>query len=190
MSTFKIAFAGTHGTGKTTATYQLAAELQKGGVNTSIIYEIARRPEFVSRINTSSTPEDQRNIILTQMKMESVMQREKYDVLLCDRAILDNYAYYLAAVERSDKPDPYPWLAEAIKSESATYEMLIIVKPDQPITDDGVRSTDTNFQLQIHERVMDLVKGIKPRVLCVVDASELRRDAFIAELVKDIIKKI
>lgn len=158
-----VALIGTHGAGKTTAAYYLAAGLQSAGLSTNIVTEIARSPEF--KINKSSTPEDQRNILLTQLIQESKASKSA-QVVVCDRSIIDNYAYYQAAVEREIlkgeiEADPYPWLAKMVKQQARQYDLLLVTEPDNKLVADGVRAMDEEFRQNIHDRIQQLLISAK-----------------------------
>ncbi|MBP1644297.1 MAG: hypothetical protein H6Q03_2966, partial [Acidobacteria bacterium] len=95
----KIAFIGSHGVGKTTLCYGLAARLKRSDVALEIVHEVARRSPLP--INRETTVPAQRWILLTQIA-EELVASQRCPVVLCDRSVLDNYVYLLLAAG----PDP------------------------------------------------------------------------------------
>jgi nicotinamide riboside kinase len=148
MDGIKIAFTGTHGTGKTTLTYQVAAEFRKRGHNVEMLKEVAR--ESPLPINERTTPDAQRWILFRQMSLELELGARS-DVLVCDRSVLDNYAYLRRAFGAQETLERY--LAEWMR----TYDEVVHVPvTDARIAADGVRSTDREFQVEIDRIVRDL----------------------------------
>jgi len=86
----KVAFIGTHGVGKTTLCYDLAAGLKKRDLTVEIVREVAR--ECPLPINRETTLKAQAWILHTQIAWE-LQAEAKADVVFCDRAVLDNFCY-------------------------------------------------------------------------------------------------
>lgn len=140
----KIAFIGTHGVGKTTLCYGLAARLKRRDVALDIVNEVARRCPLP--INSETTAAAQRWILHTQIAEETVAMA-RYPVVLCDRSALDNYVYYLLAAG-SD-----PTLDRLVEDWLKSYELLVhvpLLKTPQP---DGVRAADPEFQRLVAARL-------------------------------------
>ncbi len=147
----KIAFIGTHGTRKTTYSHGLAYYLKTHGINADLLYEVARKSPLP--INEARTPSTQRWILHTQIAEELAFEKQELDALVCDRSVLDNYAYFVEKFGRDSALDA------VVKSHVKTYDLLIKV----PITtgeidDDGIRSTSKEFQTRIDEIVQNLLK--------------------------------
>ena len=142
--TAKIAFIGTHGVGKTTLCYGLAARLKRRDVALDIVHEVARRCPLP--INSATTAAAQRWILHTQIAEETVAAA-RYPVVICDRSVLDNYVYFLLAA------GPDPTLERLVRDWLATYTLLVhvpLVKLPQP---DGVRAADPKFQRAVAKRL-------------------------------------
>lgn len=90
--TRKIAFIGTHGTGKTTLAHDLVAALKKLHIDADFLGEIARKCPFP--INENTTEKSQTWIILQQVTQELECEG-KCDILVCDRSVFDGYCYYV-----------------------------------------------------------------------------------------------
>lgn len=140
----KIAFIGSHGVGKTTLCYGLAARLKRRDVALEIVHEVARRSPLP--INQSTTVPAQRWILFEQVAEETVAAA-RYPVVLCDRSVLDNYVYLLLAAGSDDLVEPLVerWLA--------TYDLLVHVPILDTPSKDGIRAVDPAFQRAVDDRL-------------------------------------
>jgi hypothetical protein len=89
----KIAFTGSHGTGKTTSVFEHAYKMKLEFPNrrVGIFHEnAARAPKGL--FNKSGTDLSQLWIFTNQMQSEIALGYE-YDVLICDRTVFDSIAY-------------------------------------------------------------------------------------------------
>ena len=145
----KIAFIGTHGVGKTTLCYELAAALKRDGVHVDIVKEVARLSPLP--INQKTSLEAQTWIFLTQMA-EEIRSGSQHDVLVCDRSVLDNYAYLMLAFGRQLPIERYMhhWMK--------TYDLLFKVPFTGYLAADGVRDTDTFFAAAVDKLVDRLLE--------------------------------
>ena len=144
-ATMKIAFIGTHGVGKTTLCYELAAALKRLDLSVDLVKEVARRCPLP--INRDTTADSQRWILHTQISDEIELS-SAFDVIVCDRAILDNYAYLVNASGRQSDLEPL------IRSWMSTYQFLVKVPVVAPPRYDGTRDVSVEFQLVI-DRILD-----------------------------------
>ena len=140
----KIAFIGSHGVGKTTLCYGLAARLKRRDVALEIVHEVARRSPLP--INEATTVPAQRWILLAQMADELVAA-ERYTVVLCDRSVLDNYVYLLLAAGPDAVFEPL------VERWMSTYDLLVRVPIVALPSADGVRAPDPSFQRAVDERL-------------------------------------
>ena len=143
---FKLAFIGTHGVGKTTLCYGLAARLKPRDVSLDVVDEVARRCPLP--INRSTTVAAQSWILHTQIA-EELIAAERYPVVICDRSVLDNYVYLLLSAGRQKA------LEELVAAWTATYDVLVHVPIVHDPRPDGMRSTDPSFQRAVEERLME-----------------------------------
>jgi nicotinamide riboside kinase len=145
----KVALVGTHGVNKTTIAYELAGVLKRKGKTVELLTEIARECPFP--LNEQATREAYQWIIARQVQLE-IEKSPRADVLVCDRSVLDNFAYYVRRYSRSG-PE-----AEALgaycRSWIQTYDLLIRLPIAEPLAADGFRSTDKDFQREI-DRLCD-----------------------------------
>ncbi|PRP93062.1 hypothetical protein ENSA5_45540 [Enhygromyxa salina] len=167
MTEFKVGFIGTHGVGKTTLCYGLAARLKARDVVLDIVHEVARRCPLP--INERTSLAAQSWILHTQISDELVAAA-RHPVVLCDRSVLDNYVYLLLSGGRQ------PGLDAMVSWWLETYDRLIYV----PIVDeprpDGMRSTDVSFQRAVDSR---LLKELEARGVEVLRLQPRARDRWL-----------
>lgn len=148
---FKVALVGTHGINKTTLAYELAGVLKRGGKTVELLTEIARECPFP--LNDQATREAYQWIIARQMQLE-IEKTPRAEILVCDRSVLDNFAYYH---RRYGHDDP---LADSLRAYCLawmdTYDLLVRLPVTQPLTEDGFRSTDESFQHDI-DKICDVL---------------------------------
>jgi nicotinamide riboside kinase len=139
----KIALIGTFGTGKTTLAHELIAKLKKKNINAEFLGETARTCPFP--INELITKKAQEWIIYAQYLRE-IEAENKCDLLICDRSVLDGYAYYVHKFDRKN------YLEEFIKEKIKEYQLLFMVPiKNSYLKPDGVRSMNTVFQKEVDE---------------------------------------
>ncbi len=147
----KIAFIGTHGVGKTTLAYGLAARLKRRDIHLDVVVEVARRCPLP--LNEETTLEAQSWILHSQIADELAAEARS-PVVICDRSVLDNYVYLLFAKGRQ------PPLEPLIESWCATYDLMVYVPVlrGSDAQADGVRATDPAFRQQIDDRLRTELK--------------------------------
>lgn len=139
----KIAFIGTHGVGKTTLCYDLAASLKRRDLTVELVREVAR--ECPLPINRDTTIKAQAWILHTQIAWE-LQAEAKAEVVVCDRAVLDNFCY----LRRAAPGEPQVKVLEGlVRSWLPTYDALFRVPIVGDPSFDGVRDTDLAFQHDI-----------------------------------------
>ena len=141
---FKLAFIGSHGVGKTTLCYGLAARLKARDVSLEVVHEVARQCPLP--INEQTSVASQSWILHTQVAAE-IVAAERYPVVVCDRSVLDNYVYMMLAAGRQAALDTL------VGAWMATYDLLVMVPIIDEPTPDGLRATDPSFQQAVEEGV-------------------------------------
>ena len=141
---FKIAFIGSHGVGKTSLCYGLAARLKRKDVALDVVHEVARRCPLP--INQDTNVAAQTWILHTQVA-EELLAHARYPVVICDRSILDNYVYLLLAAGSQ------PGLEPLLDYWMTTYDLLVHVPIFAAPSADGVRAVDPTFQRAVEERL-------------------------------------
>jgi thymidylate kinase len=145
----KIAFIGTHGVGKTTLCFDLGAMLKKRGLHVDLVKEVARLSPLP--INRKTSLEAQLWILTTQIA-EEIRSAALNEVVVCDRSVLDNYAYLVFAAGRQK------WVEPLVNRWMKSYDLLFKVPYAAGATADGVRDTDEFFMRQIDRLVDDLLE--------------------------------
>ena len=140
----KVAFIGTHGTGKTTLCYDLVGALKKQGINADMVKEVARLSPLP--INRKTSLDAQTWILMTQVA-EEIRSASQHDVVVCDRSVLDNYAYLSFACGRQ-KP-----IERFMDHWMKSYDILFKVPIVETASEDGVRDTDQFFIRSIDQLV-------------------------------------
>src|SRR5262249_37286882 len=140
----KIAFIGSHGVGKTTLCYDLASRLKRQDRAVDLVKEVARSCPLP--INRDTTLAAQAWILHTQIAQEIAAVAQS-DVVICDRSVLDNYAYL---VQQSGRQREYDALvATWVGSYDHLFKVPIISAP----TFDGMRDMNAEFQRQIDSTI-------------------------------------
>ena len=164
----KIAFIGSHGVGKTTLCYGLAARLKARDLSVEVVREVARRCPLP--INQETGVAAQSWILHTQIA-EELTAAACYPVVICDRSVLDNYVYMLLAA------GPQGQLEALLDSWLRSYGMLVRVPIVEEPSADGVRATDPSFQRAVDER---LTRELSRRGLPLVELHADDRDGWVA----------
>ncbi len=168
----KVAFIGTHGVGKTTLCYELAAALKKRDVTVELVREVAR--ECPLPINRETTLPAQAWILHSQIAWE-LAASSRAQVVLCDRAALDNFCYLKRAGDGSAWEQS---LAELARRWTPTDAVLVKVPIVQRPTFDGVRDTALAFQHEIEDLIGEtLAAWSVPHLALAADARDRWADA-------------
>lgn len=145
----KIAFIGSHSVRKTNAVHSFAGAVGRSGRSVEVGREVIRFNPL--GLNEGSTPEAQLWVIMAQIQQELEL-RYRAEVLVTDRAVIDNFAYFLRATGGDDPFDVKP----LVRKWSDTYDLFVRLLPDVPLKVDGVRSINRKFRDEI-ESILDLI---------------------------------
>lgn len=138
----KIAFIGSHGVGKTTLCFDVAARLKRLDLAVELVKEVARGCPLP--INRQTTVEAQAWILHTQIA-EEIVAASRYDIVVSDRAVLDNYAYMVHQIGHHEAYIPL------VRNWMTTYDHVFKVPIIEPPSFDGTRDTSTTFQREIDD---------------------------------------
>ena len=163
----KLAFIGTHGTGKTTLCYDVTAGLKRQGLNADMVKEVARLSPLP--INRKTSLDAQTWILMTQVA-EEIRSGSAHDVVVCDRSVLDNYAYMVLSCGRQKAIERF------VDHWMKTYDVLVKVPMIAPAAEDGVRDTDEFFVRSI-DQLVDTLLAEKKIPHCRLDAAS--RDGWV-----------
>lgn len=170
MPAHKIAFIGSHSVRKTNAVHSFAGAVGRSGRSVEVGREVVRFNPL--GLNEGATPEAQLWVVMAQIQQELEL-RNRADVLVTDRAVVDNFAYYLRVTKGDDPFDIRP----LVKNWSTTYDMYVRLRPDVPLLADGVRSTNDKFRRDIEKILDQLVPLCVPSDrLLELRASEISED--------------
>lgn len=167
----KVAFVGTHGVGKTTLCFDLASQLKRLDLGVDIVKEVARRCPLP--INEETTLDAQEWILHTQVA-EEIAAQALYEVVICDRSVLDNYAYLVARVGRR------PSLDALVADWIGGYDALFKVPVTEAPSFDGTRAVSRAFQLEIDATIERLVEAFG---VAVVRLDPADRDGWVPRVV-------
>jgi len=143
----KIAFIGSHGVGKTTLCYDLAARLKRQDQIVDLVMEVARSCPLP--INRDTTRQAQSWILHTQIAREIAASGDA-SVVICDRSVLDNYAYFVHQAGRD------PTYDALVRQWVTSYDHLFKVPIITPPAFDGKRDMSADFQRRIDAMIDDL----------------------------------
>lgn len=144
----KLALIGSHGVGKTTLCFDVAGRLKRQDRAVELVMEVARRSPLP--INRETTFAAQAWILHTQIAHELAAEAEA-EIVLCDRSVLDNYAYL---VQQGGRRPAYDAL---VQDWIASYDVLIKVPIIAPPSFDGRRDVSAEFQHQIDRTIDELL---------------------------------
>jgi hypothetical protein len=100
-----------------------------------------------------------------------MLQKEqecRADVIICDRILLDVVAY----TERIS-PKQANTMRKFVEDYITSYDLIFYMEPTIGyLSEDGVRSTDQSFQMQIKDLIDDEIKIMKVPVVKCRDAKE------------------
>ena len=167
----KLAFVGTHGVGKTTLCYDLASQLKRLDLGVDIVKEVARRCPLP--INEETTLDAQAWILHTQVA-EEIAASAVNEVVICDRSVLDNYAYLVARAGRRAAFDAL--VAEWIEGYDALFKVPVTAAPSF----DGQRAVSPAFQLEIDATIDRLIEAFAVEVVRLDPAD---RDGWVGRVV-------
>lgn len=178
LGPFKVAFIGSHGVGKTTLCYGLAAQLKARDIALEIVHEVARRCPLP--INEKTSVEAQSWILHTQVA-EELVAVARYPAVICDRSILDNYVYLLLS------SGPLETLEPLVRNWMASYDLLVHVPVIESPSPDGVRATDPSFQIAVDER---LRLELASRKLDCLRLQPGDRDSWLSLVAREVLSRI
>jgi nicotinamide riboside kinase len=145
----KIAFIGSHSVRKSNAVHAFASTVGRAGRSVEVGREVVRDNPL--GLNEGATPEAQLWVLMTQVQRELELSRRS-DVLVTDRSVVDNFAYYLRVTGGEDPFGVEP----LIRRWAPTYDLSVRLLPDVGLLGDGIRSTSETFRDEI-ETILDRI---------------------------------
>jgi hypothetical protein len=174
---YKIALISTHGTGKTTLCFDVAAELKKRGLKVKVFSEIAASAyEQGIPINDNTTLPAQLYILMQHIAEELRASIRNYQVVVCDRSVFDNWVY----MERRCGGAGNEFILEFLKGYADKFQYDAIYKLPLlgELEEDGIRDAQNKaFQLDIAARLDKLLEDLKiPHKTLPSQVSALRKE--------------
>ena len=145
----KIAFIGSHSVRKSNAVHAFASTIGRAGRSVEVGREVIRFNPL--GLNEGASPEAQLWVLVTQVQQELELAH-RADVLVTDRSVVDNFAYYLRVTGGEDPFGVEP----LIRRWAETYDLSVRLLPDIGLQADGVRSTNDAFRDEI-EAILDRI---------------------------------
>ena len=166
----KIAFIGSHSVRKSNAVHAFASTIGRAGRSVEVGREVIRDNPL--GLNEGATPEAQLWVLMAQVQQELELAK-RADVLVTDRSVVDNFAYYLRVTAGEDPFGVEP----LIRRWAETYDLSVRLLPDVGLLADGVRSTSDEFRDEI-EAILDRILPVYlPDDRCLsVPASQVTAD--------------
>ena len=151
----KIAFSGTHGTGKTTSVFKEAIKykIDNPGCTVGIMQEMTQGCPY-----SINSPDEKAQlwIFSNQLKSELTMS-SLYDCLICDRTLIDNIAYSMY-FELGVGIDCFAMIKSYMKSYDKIYFKLSKNNPYHH--DDGFRGDGGEYRDGVEEKIKYLYTSL------------------------------
>jgi nicotinamide riboside kinase len=148
----KIAFIGSHSVRKSNAVHAFASTIGRAGRSVEVGREVVRFNPL--GLNESATADAQLWVLMAQVQQELELAH-RAEVLVTDRSVVDNFAYYLRVTGGEDPFGVEP----LIRRWASTYDLSVRLLPDVELQADGVRSTNDAFRDEI-EAILDRILPI------------------------------
>ncbi len=166
----KIAFIGSHSVRKSNAVHAFASTIGRAGRSVEVGREVVRFNPL--GLNEGATAEAQLWVLMAQVQQELELAG-RAEVLVTDRSVVDNFAYYLRVTGGED-----PFAVEPlIRRWASSYDLSVRLLPDVGLQADGVRSTSDAFRDEI-EAILDRILPVylSPDRCVIVPASNVTAD--------------
>lgn len=186
----KIAFTGTHSTGKTTLLNDVI-EYYGDDIKLKSISEVARK--IIDKgypLNQDANVDSYIHYINDQLSSEETYMRE-CDLFISDRTLLDPVAY---AMVNSKLPRPYipeyfiDMMTNVWLLEKNRYDIYIYFPIEFPLEIDGIRPLDEQYRKDIDEQIRMLL--IKHKINYItVSGNKMQRKDYIIKVITEYMSK-
>lgn len=170
-----IGITGTHCVGKTTLAEKLTALAKERGLKAITLEEVVRKvaelndPKF--KIHGEQTIYATNLIIKKQMEYEDELLTSDYDIVFCDRTVIDPLYYFFSIPKNKNKLKVFIEGKERVDGlliNSALdantemfrrYKYIINVKlcTENKLEADGFRDTDNDFRLKVQDTAKEIL---------------------------------
>lgn len=156
----KVAYSGTHGTGKTTSVFNLATQCKLHCTDKSIHVLTELASESPYKINRETTTESQLWIYSNQLKTELEISL-KYDIIITDRSIADciAYSFFNGFTELAKAK------LELAKQYINTYDFIFLktTEYNSYLYSDGIRDgVNLDFRNGVEQQMIKVYDVLKP----------------------------
>jgi nicotinamide riboside kinase len=184
---FKIGLISTHATGKTTLAHLLAGEFKKRGFKTRVIDEVAAEAsESGIPINQQTTLAAQAWILHKQVLYELQADIRGYQVVVCDRTVLDNYIYLERAVGRDNE-----YLDIALSHvKKFPYNILFRLPLIGDANPDGIRATESDFRMAIDKKLTALLDEFDINYITLPMPAKMWREDWVEFILNTVLPKL
>jgi nicotinamide riboside kinase len=148
----KIAFIGSHSVRKSNAVHAFASTVGRAGRSVEVGREVVRFNPL--GLNEGASAEAQLWVLMAQVQQDLELA-PRAEILVTDRSVVDNFAYYLRVTGGEDPFGVEP----LIRRWAMTYDLSVRLLPDVDLLADGVRSTNDAFRDEI-EAILDRILPI------------------------------
>ena len=145
----KIAFIGSHSVRKTNAVHAFASAVGRAGRSVEVGREVIRFNPLGR--NEGASAEAQLWVLMAQVQQELELAGQA-DILVTDRSVVDNFAYFLRVTGGADPFGVEP----LVRRWAQTYDLVVRLLPDVALLPDGVRSTNDAFRDEV-EAILDRI---------------------------------
>ena len=112
---------------------------------------------------------------------EELLAQARYPLVICDRSIVDNYAYLSLAHGHE------PVIDQLVDGWIRTYDQLFLVPVTGELQADGLRAVDPGFQSAVEARVRE---ELARRSVAFVDLSGAPREAWLDQVEASVIEEL
>ncbi len=161
----KIVIIGAQGVGKTT----LAEQINRDYPHLQILPEAARLAKEIGyNLDHTATVETELWLINKQIELENIQSK-----WVADRSCIDLLAYIQHLF--SEETSLIEFAKETLVPKFSNYDLVLYLPSGEfAIEDDGVRSTDVEFQEAIDQRIRDVLDTHKIPFVKIVGSPEER----------------
>lgn len=159
MPSRKIAIMGAQHSGKTTLIKNISNFLKSKGYTIGLVEEVVRGCPYP--INEMATLKAQDWVLEEQIKREKALEGKFDIIVLTDRCVLDNFAYWKRVAEKLKLANKKILKKEKeVFDHANTYSIVFFLQPFEvkKIEDDNFRSVDFKWREEMHKRISDVVK--------------------------------
>ncbi len=180
----RLAFTGSHSTGKTTLINTLMQA--RPDLRVVAIKNVTRK--IIERgfpLAKDATVDSFVNYINDQLREERLAELTGFDVLLSDRTILDAIGYSTVNKQLSGNkiPDYFiQMLHEIWRLEAKFYNLYIYCPVEFPMVEDGVRIIDEEYRNAVGKQIKKLLDEYEVNYITVTGSKEFRLQILLERL--------